>query len=77
MKSWQIVLTTVIMAVVVTGLGRLSLDGDVFSLLPADSTTVDGLRLYQNNFGSSQALIVSVRTSNADATKHATETLAQ
>ena len=77
MKNWHIVLTLLIIAVVATGLTRLRVDGDVFSLLPTDSSTVDGLRLFQEKFGSSQAIIISVRTSDSDTTKRATEALAQ
>ena len=77
MKYWHIVLTLLVIVVVASGLSRLRLDADVFSLLPADSPTVNGLQLFQNNFGSSQAIIVSVRTPDAGTTKRATETLAQ
>lgn len=77
MKNWHIFFALLIIALVATGLARLRLDGDVFSLLPTDSTTVDGLRLFQKNFGSSQAIIISVRTSDSDTTKRATEALAQ
>lgn len=77
MKKWYIVITLLIVAVVVTGFTRVSVVGDVFSLLPTDSPTVDGLRLFQKKFGSSQALIVSVRTPDAETTKQATESLAQ
>lgn len=77
MKNWHIVLMLLIIVVVATGLTRLRVDGDVFSLLPTDSPTVDGLRLLQKKFGSSRAIIISVRTPDPDTTKRATETLAQ
>lgn len=77
MKKWLMLLAVLMIAAVVAGLARLQINADVFSLLPADSTTVDGLRLYQKSFGSSQAIIISVRSSEEETTTQATETLAQ
>ena len=45
MKKWWLLLTLLIIAVVAAGLTRLQINADVFSLLPADSSTVEGLRL--------------------------------
>ena len=84
MKKWRIVLVvliisvvTVVVTVVATGLTRVNINTDIFSLLPADSPTVEGLRLFQKNFGSAQTIVISIRTPDANTTKGVAETLVQ
>ena len=77
MKIWQSVLALLFIAVVVTGLTRLRVDSDVFSLLPTDAPTVEGLRLFQEKFGSSHSLIVSIRSVDSKTSMHVTQSLAQ
>ena len=76
MKKWHGILVLLLTAVTVAGLAQLRLDADVFSLLPTDSRAVEGLKLFQQRFGSSQAIIISIRHQDAESTRHATETLA-
>ncbi|CAB5129552.1 hypothetical protein D3OALGB2SA_3526 [Olavius algarvensis associated proteobacterium Delta 3] len=59
------------------GFARLQIDVDVFNLLPAGSRMVDGLKLFQRNFGSTQELIISLRTADPEKTAQATRSLAE
>ena len=54
-----------IVAVLVAGLTRLQLDADIFNLLPRNSRMVQSLQLYQQDFGSSNELVLLVRTDDA------------
>ena len=66
-------------ALIGLGLGfwRLQIDVDVFNLLPTESRMVDGLKLFQKNFGSTQELIISLRTEDPEKTEQATRSLAE
>lgn len=68
-----------LMAIIGLGLGlwRLQIDVDVFNLLPSESRMVDGLKLFQKNFGSSQELIISLRTTDAQKAEKAVRSLAR
>jgi predicted exporter len=65
-------------ALILVGLGfaGLRLDVDVFNLLPADSPMVDGLRIYQQNFGSSRELMLSLRAPEGETAAAQAESLA-
>lgn len=63
-------------AVTAAGFLRLELDMDLFSLLPADSSQVAGLKLYQQAFGASRELVISLRAEEADAARRAARSLA-
>lgn len=54
-----------IAALAIAGLFRLELGADLFSLLPADSPLVEGLRTQQRAFGSSRELVLSLRAATA------------
>ena len=71
--AWLIPLCVVAL---VAGLLRVSLDADVFNLLPRDSRMVQSLQLYQQDFGSSNELILLLRTSAAESSTAAAERLA-
>jgi len=68
-----------LLALIGLGLGfwRLQIDVDVFNLLPTESRMVDGLKLFQRNFGSTQELIISLRTTDPEKTEQATRSLAE
>ncbi len=57
-----------VFAVLAAGLSRLNLDADIFNLLPRDSRLVESLQAYQDSFGSSNELIVLLRSNNAEVT---------
>jgi predicted RND superfamily exporter protein len=71
---WAVGLAVV--GIVATGLWRLRVDMDVFTLLPSDSRVAKGLQLYQGSFASSRELIVTLRSPDADLTKRAARSLA-
>lgn len=62
---------------VIFGLARVRFDMDLFSLLPEDLPLVEGLKLYQREFGSSQELIVSLRAPDAETAERAARSLAK
>jgi len=66
-----------IVVLLVAGLTRLQLDADIFNLLPRDSRMVRSLQLYQQDFGSSNELVLLLRTEDAASTTAAAERLAQ
>ena len=68
-----------LMVIIGLGLGfwRLQIDVDVFNLLPTESRMVDGLKLFQRNFGSSQELIISLRATDAQKAEEAVRSLAR
>ncbi len=63
--------------VLALGLWRFRLDVDIFNLLPVNAPMVDGLKLYQKNFGSSRELVLSLRSPEAARTKAAARSLAE
>ena len=75
MKRWLLV-AAVTAVVIGVGLSRFDLDADVFGLLPRDSPTVQGLKLYQDTFGSTAELMLTVRSPDADQTEDAARSLA-
>jgi len=77
MKKGYFVLLLLAVIVIVTGLARVHIDTDVFSLLPKDSPVVKGLRLFQKSFGSSQTIIISITTPDENTTTKVAQTLAQ
>jgi predicted exporter/outer membrane lipoprotein-sorting protein len=77
MKRLAIWIPLLAVVCLVALLPRLRFDVDVFNLLPADSRMVEGLKLYQRTFGSSGELILSVRSSDAEASTRAARALAQ
>ncbi|MFU8831076.1 MAG: MMPL family transporter [Wenzhouxiangella sp.] len=69
--------TAVLLAILVTGFSRLSIDADLFSMLPTDSREVDALRLYQQAFAGAQELMISVRAEDPLDAEQAAEELAE
>jgi predicted exporter len=76
-KRLKILIFTLVALSLVGGFLGLRIDVDVFSLLPKDSFMVDGLKLYQRSFGSSQDLIISLRSQDAELTARAARSLAK
>ncbi|MFW2403786.1 MAG: MMPL family transporter, partial [Gammaproteobacteria bacterium] len=66
-----------IVVLLVAGLTRLQLEADIFNLLPRDSRMVRSLQLYQQDFGSSNELVLLLRTDDAASTSAAAERLAE
>ncbi len=62
---------TIVAAATILGLVRLELEADLFSLLPADSALVEGLRTQQRAFRSSRELIISLRGASAEQVERA------
>jgi uncharacterized protein len=60
----------------IIGFARLRLDVEVTNLLPADLPVVEGLKLYQKHFANENELIVTVQSSDAEATEAAARQLA-
>ena len=58
------------------GLARLHFDVEVMNLLPADLPVVEGLKLYQKHFANADELIVTVQSSDPEATEAAARELA-
>src|SRR2546423_2161090 len=48
------------------GLARLRFDVEVLNLLPGDMPTVQGLKIFQQNFASARELIITVQAPTAD-----------
>ena len=67
------VTTLVFIVLLVVGLTRLRMDADVFNLLPRNSPIVDSLRLYQQDFGSSNELILLLRATDSASSTAAVE----
>lgn len=63
-------------ATVVLGIGRLRFDVEVLNLLPANSASVQGLRLYQENFANARELILTVQAGDAAAAENAARQVA-
>ena len=45
---------------VILGLSRLRFDVEILNLLPGESSVVQGLKLYQQNFSNARELIVTI-----------------
>jgi predicted RND superfamily exporter protein len=58
------------------GLWRLRFDVEVLNLLPADSSVVHGLRLYQQNFANARELILTVSALDAGQAESAARAIA-
>ena len=76
-RLWVVALTVLLTGLLATGLLQVRLDVDVFNLLPSGSATVEGLRLYQRTFGSSQELIVSLQAPDAAQAERDARSLAE
>ncbi len=76
MKRWLLI-AVVVAVVLFAGLSRFDLDADIFGLLPRDAPTVQGLKLYQETFGSSRELMLTVRSPDADLTEQSARSLAE
>ncbi len=74
--GWTWLAGIAVVAIVAAGYSRLTLDMDLFSLLPADSRQAQGLKLYQEAFGSSQELVISLRAGDRQAAAAAAESMA-
>lgn len=73
MGLWLLVVTGSVLAF---GFSRLHLEAGLFDLLPSGSSVVEGLRQYQENFGSSRELVLSLRAPDATAAERAAKALA-
>ncbi len=76
-KGFRAVLLLLIVALLAIGFYRLRLGVDIFELLPGDSLMARGLRLYQNSFGTSRELILSVQAPDAQTAENAARSLAE
>lgn len=76
MRRWAVGVGVLTAVFIVVAMARLSLNADVFDLLPTGSRMVEGLRLYQGHFGATRDLIVSVHSSSSELTDKAVESLA-
>ena len=77
MKRRTVLILAGLAIILLVGFGRLRIDVDVFNLLPIDSRMVDGLKLYQQSFGTSRELIIALRSPDASQTEHAARSLAE
>jgi predicted RND superfamily exporter protein len=77
MKRRMVLILAGLAIILLVGFWRLHIDVDVFNLLPTDSRMVEGLKLYQQSFGTSRELIISLRSPDASRTKHAARSLAE
>jgi len=75
MKRTVPILLVVIVAIAFAGLSRIPLDADIFNLLPLDSSVVQSLQRYQKDFGSSNELIILLRSDDAATTETAMKKL--
>ena len=73
-KAGLFLLLTILLAI---GFYRLRISVDIFDLLPSDSLVAQGLRLYQNSFGTSSQLILAVQAPDADTAEQAAGSLAE
>ena len=76
MKRRTVLILAGLAIILLVGFGRLRIDVDVFNLLPIDSRMVDGLKLYQQSFGTSRELIIALRSPDASQTERAARSLA-
>ncbi|MBC8002185.1 MAG: MMPL family transporter, partial [Opitutaceae bacterium] len=60
---------------VILGLSRLRFDVEILNLLPAESTVVQGLKLYQQNFSNARELIVVIDSPDAAMSEDAARKL--
>jgi predicted exporter/lauroyl/myristoyl acyltransferase len=67
----------VLALLLIAGLGRLRLDTEVLSLLPASVPEVRGLQLYQRHFTDARELVLTVRAPDAEAAETAARLLAE
>jgi predicted RND superfamily exporter protein len=58
------------------GFARLHFDADVLSLLPERIPAVQGLKIYQQHFANSRELILTVRSTDAEAATAAAQSIA-
>jgi predicted exporter len=72
-RSWLWLLLVVPIAL---GLSRVRFDVEVLNLLPADSSVVQGLKLYQQNFANARELMITLNAPDADTTEAAARKLA-
>lgn len=77
MKKNALWLGVVLGAALLLVLSRPKLDVDLFTLLPQGSWIVDSLKLYQESFGTSWELVLSVRSDDAETTEAVIGELAQ
>jgi len=73
LKRWWWALLTV---AVVLGLCRLRFDVDILNLLPPDEPTVQGLKLYQQNFSNARELVITLRAPDAERAERLADALA-
>ena len=66
-----------LLVLLAAGAARLRFDVEVLNLLPAESRTVQGLRLYQENFSNARELILTVRAPMADMAEQTAKSLAE
>lgn len=59
------------------GLMRLHFDVEVLNLLPVDSSVVQGLKLYQQNFANARELMITLNAPEADSAEVAARELAE
>ncbi len=71
--SWCLLLLLIAVSV---GFFRLRLDVEVLNLLPQDSSVVQGLRLYQQNFSNARQLFITVKSESAETSEAAARSLA-
>jgi uncharacterized protein len=61
---------------VALGIARLEFNVEILDLLPRDLPTVQGLRLYQQHFAKTRELVITLETTDPNATEHAAASLA-
>ena len=74
-RKWIVGLLLVIP--VVLGLSRLRFDVEILNLLPGESSVVQGLKLYQQNFSNARELIVTIDSPDAAQSEEAARKLAE
>lgn len=72
-RSWLWLLLLVPMAL---GLWRLRFDVEVLNLLPPESSVVQGLKLYQQNFANARELVITLSAPDAEQAESAAHTIA-
>jgi predicted RND superfamily exporter protein/lauroyl/myristoyl acyltransferase len=65
-----------LLAPIALGLARLRFDVEVLNLLPENSSVVEGLKIYQQNFSNGRELIITVRSDDSEKTQTAARAIA-
>src|SRR3954468_9131980 len=74
--SW-LALAVAVVALVATGLSRISFNIDILKLLPTHLPQVEGLSLFLKNFAQPRELVVTLEAKDSDTAEAAADELAE